>query len=107
MLPAVTPRKLVFQDGTGTPQVSPTQTSASGVLTLVVPSGAIYCHVKCDAKGLKFGTGTLAGSSDGNGYCNGLAAEWVVIPCGGVASIKIITSDASQQNVEHFWESLG
>jgi hypothetical protein len=99
------PKRAKYEDGAGTPQVSPLTSSASGVVTLTTPSGAIWLHARCAAKGLKFGEGTLAGTA-GNGYCQTNAAEWVAIPVRGVATVILITVDASQQAIEFFYEML-
>ena len=93
---------LMFEDETGTPNVSPS--GSVSTLTLTVPATATYLHVR-GAAAWKFGTGTLAGSTTGNGYCNADANQWVAIPCSGVSTVKVLPASGST-TFEFFFEVL-
>lgn len=93
---------LMYQDETGTPNISPS--GSVSTLTLTVPATATYLHIR-GAAAWKFGTGTLAGSTTGNGYCTATANEWVAIPCSGVSTITVLPATGST-TFEFFFEVL-
>lgn len=95
-----------FADATGLQ--SPAQTGATGELDISVPAGATQLHVCCDAKGLKVG-GADADLSDttAGGFVNVGVSVWLTLFVADVETIKVKTSDASQQIVSFYFDHLG
>jgi len=97
--------KQVYEDGTGTPQVSPLSLTTTSLFTIVPPSGALVCTFKC-AAAFRHGTGNVDGTAS-DGYFAVAANTSTRVSCADLTSIIVRNEATGTNNLFFTFEMMG
>lgn len=98
--------KIIMQDATGTPVVSPFTTTDATVKELKIPENAVTLVMEVTGADMRFGDNNVLDGTLDEGYAMILDGKEKAIPCADGNSIFIKRDDAVNLNLSFYFESL-